>query len=442
MRPRPRIAIAQTQRLQLNLGLSASIEVLRADAAGLTRYLEEQAAANPHIALDRPPPGDWLPRWTGAFAQGSAPHQPPVQASVAPSLIAHVLAEIDRLTRPGRDRQIAHVLAEALEPSGWIGRPLAGLAQAAGASLPEVEAVLTRLQAIEPVGMFARSLAECLALQAADAGCLDPVMAGILDHLDLLAAGQFARLARHCAVPEAEITARLRLIRSFDPKPGAQFDQGAAPLREPDLLAVRGDNGWELRLNRSALPTLTLRAPPTRPVPPAARAAWGAARALQRLVEGRNATLLRVGREILRRQEAALAGGLAALLPLTMTEVAQVLGLHESTVSRVVAGTAVDTPLGTWWLRQMFSASVGPDASGIAAAALRARLARLVAGEDPARPLSDQVLAATLATAGISVARRTIAKYRAMLHIPPAHQRRQRRAGQLSVHAPKGRKGG
>ncbi|MDP4033361.1 MAG: RNA polymerase factor sigma-54 [Pseudorhodobacter sp.] len=439
MKTRPRISISQTQRLQLNLGLLASIKVLRADASGLTRYLEEQAAVNPHVALERPIPGEWLPRWRGAFQQ-AAQHTPPQQSSAAPSLIAHVMAEIDRVTSQGRERQIAQVLAEALEPSGWLRHPLAVLADAAKASMPEAEAVLTKLQAIEPVGLFARSLAECLRLQAADAGCLDAVMACILDHLELLAAGQFARLARLCAVPEAEIAARQRLIRSFDPKPGAQFEQGAAPLREPDLVATRGESGWQVVLNRSALPTLVLRARPARPIPPEAREAWAAARALERMVQTRNATLLQVGHEILRRQEAALDHGLGALVPLTMVEVAEVLGLHESTISRIVAGTAVDTPLGTWWLRQMFSGRLGPAAGGISAAALRDELARMVAGEDPARPLTDAALAAGLAAQGLAVARRTIAKYREMLHIPPAHRRR-RRAG-LSVRDMKSRKGG
>jgi len=267
MTPGPRITISQTLRLQLNLGLAASIRLLRADASGLTRYLEEQAAANPHVALERPATGDWLPRWSTAF-QRAGPLELPAQVSAGPSLVAHVMAGIERLTAPGRERTIAGVLVEALEPSGWLGRPVEVLAQVAGASLPETEAVLAKLQRIEPVGLFARSLGQCLRLQAADAGCLDGVMTVLLDHLDLLAAGQFARLARLCRVAESEITARLRLIRSFDPKPGAQFDPGAAPLREPDLVASRGSGGWQVALNRSALPTVGLRAP-LRPVAPA-----------------------------------------------------------------------------------------------------------------------------------------------------------------------------
>ncbi|EEW25294.1 RNA polymerase factor sigma-54 [Rhodobacter ferrooxidans] len=441
MKTRPRIVLAQTQRLQLNLGLSASIQLLQADASGLTRYLQEQAADNPHLSLQRPAPGDWLPRWTTAFAQTA---QPPEAASAAPSLMAHVMDRIEALTRPGRERQIAHLLAEALEPSGWVGRSLEAIADSAGASLPEAEAVLAKLQkGIEPVGLFARNLAECLRLQAQDADCLDPVMQAVLGHLDLLADGQFSRLARLCGVTEAEITARLRLIRGFDPKPGAQFDHGAAPLREPDLLATRGPTGWQVALNRSALPMLELHAPDHRPVPEAAKAQWAAAQALNRMLQNRNATLLRVAAEVLRRQEAALERGLSALVPLTMAQVAEALGLHESTISRIVAGTAVDTPLGCWWLRQMFSTRLGNETDGVSAAALRAALARLVAGEDPGKPLGDQALVEALAQDGMVVARRTVAKYREMLHIPPAHRRRRAKVpAKRSEKAAKGRAGG
>lgn len=426
MKSRPSIGIAQTQRLQLNLGLAASIKLLRSDAAGLTRYLEEQAADNPHLVLTRQDADNWLPRWQGAFRDaglGGGRAEEAAQAA-APSLMAHVMTAVDRLIPAGRDRQIAQVLAEALEPSGWIGTPLAVLAQGAGASVPEAEAVLKTLQKIEPCGLFARSLAECLRLQANDAGCLDSVMACILDHLDLLALGAFARLARMCDVTEADIRVRLAAIRGFDPKPGAQFDHGAAPLREPDLVAARGEKGWQVTLNRSALPAVSLHTPPERPATPEVRAAWAAARSLDRLVQMRNATLLRVGVDILRRQEAALDHGPGALVPLTMAEVAHGLDLHESTVSRIVAGTAVDTPRGTWWLRGLFSARLGPQGEAISAAALRATLSQIVANEDAGHPMSDAALVDALMAEGMFVARRTVAKYREMLHIPPAHRRR------------------
>ncbi|MGB8813487.1 MAG: RNA polymerase factor sigma-54 [Paracoccaceae bacterium] len=446
MKPRnpssPQLVIKQTQRMQLNLGLAASIRVLRMDGSGLTRYLEELAAENPHIRLDRPEMGEWLPRWSGAFAPaGTGGHAE--EANAAPSLMAHVMAGIDRVTKIGRERHIAHTLAEALEPSGWIGWSLSEIATSAGASVPEVEAVLVKLQQIEPTGLFARSLAECLMLQAAESGCLDRTMRCILGHLDLLAMRDFARLATLCEESEAEIMARLRLIRGFDPKPGAQFEAGAAPLREPDLVATKGEAGWQVVLNRSALPALSLQGGGGRDKTPQARADWAAARAVEQMVQTRNATLLRVGAEILRRQEAALEQGQAALVPLTMADVAEAVGLHESTISRIVAGTAVDTPLGTWWLRHLFSARLGPEGNAVSGAALRAALARLVGAEDSGKPLSDQALVDALAAGGMEVARRTVAKYREALQIPPVHRRRRRLSGStLPVRDRKGRIGG
>ena len=434
MSQRPRITVTQTQRLQLNLGLHAAIRLLRADAAGLTRYLEEVAADNPALKLDPPPlpgPGEWLPRWSRVFAASEAGH--PEQAAAGPSLMAHVLAAIDRHMTTPADRHIALALAEALEPSGWLGQSVAAIAAALHVKPREVEAVVRRLQEIEPAGLFARDLAECLRLQAQDEGCYDEVMALMLGNLDLLASGDLARLATIAKVDQAQIVQRFRLIRAMNPKPGSDFDALAAPrLREPDLLARRDASmGWEVTLNRSSLPALRLVDPGVGGAGVGGAgvggaAALAAAKAVQRLVQARNSTLLRVGREILQRQIGALSQGAGALVPMTMAEVAHALDLHESTISRVVSGTSVDTPLGVWWLRRLFSQGLGDEQNGalVSGAALRDQLSRAVAAEDKAAPLSDEALAGLLGQNGSTIARRTVAKYRAMLRIPPAHRRR------------------
>jgi RNA polymerase sigma-54 factor len=415
MKSRNRITIQQTQRLTLTTSLATSMKILRSDAEGLRRYLEEQAAENPSLLLSRPPVTDWTPRWTSAFAGGGLQQE---AAAAAPSLVSHALALVDRLRLRDRSARIAEALVEALEPSGWLGRPLAAIADATGTRLKEVEITLNRLQVeADPTGLFARSLAECLRLQAAEQGDLDPAMSAVLDRLDLVGRGEMDRLAREAGLDEATVRARIGTLRGYDPKPGARFQPMSAPVREPDLVAERGPQGWTLALNRSALPTLSL----------ADGKGEGrtAARELVRLVENRNATLLAVGQEIMSRQEAALNGGPGALVPMTMAEVAAAVGLHESTVSRVVAGTAVDTPQGTWWLRALFTGAVREG--GPSAGALRDRLARLVAAEDPTAPLSDDALARELARGGAPISRRTVAKYRAMLKLPPAHRRRLRR---------------
>ncbi|MEY3534314.1 MAG: hypothetical protein RI979_2338, partial [Pseudomonadota bacterium] len=358
MSQRQRIVIAQQQRLALNTSLHSAIRLLRSDTAGLTRYLEEQAAENPHLRLsapEPPAPGDWLPRWTG---RGGAAEP----AAAQPSLMAHVVAAIRTLdlTRPAQ--RIALALVEALEPSGWLGRAPEAVAKELGLPPDEVAAVLERLQGVDPPGLFARNLAECLALQARDMGRLDPEMQLILAHLDLLAEGQTARLARLCGCDEAGVLARFRLIRTMNPKPGTLFS-GAAPAlgREPDLLARPDAQGrWSLALNRSALPSLSLEPRPERDSAPEAAGQRSAAKAMCNMLQARNETLLRVGQEIALRQKAALVDGPGALVPMTMADLAEVLGLHVSTISRVVAGASMDSPFGVSWLRQMFSGARGP----------------------------------------------------------------------------------
>jgi RNA polymerase sigma-54 factor len=420
MKSRQSISQNTSQRLTLHTGLLTSIRLLKTDASGLSRYLEEHAAENPHLVVERRGHSDWLPRWRDAFRSiggGGLPDEIENVAGAGPSLMGHVMDAIDAMGLSRREQAIAEALADALEPSGWISRPLGDIAGEARASLPEVEAVLARLQKIEPIGLFARNLSECLALQARETGELDTVLEAILKRLDLLAQGDFGRLARSIGISEVDVTARLRVIRSFDPKPGSQFSAFAAPTREPDLVVQKGADGWVVALNRSALPDLRLA-----DLPKGTAGQRAEARNLIKLVEGRNATLLKVAGAILKHQTAALERGPQMLAPMTMAEIAAEVGLAQSTVSRIVAGTAVDTPQGTWWLRALFSQA--KDEGGQSAAALRERLARLVGTEDSAGPLSDAALAAALSSPGFDVARRTVAKYRTMLGIPPAHRRK------------------
>ena len=399
MSQRPRIEVRQSLRLKLTSGLQNALEVLRMDGPALARHLEEQASEVPGLVVKPPQPRDWLPRWTGVF-EGE------VAAPATSSLMGHVMGQIDLRIKGAGPRRIALALAEALGPAGWLERSVPAVARDLVVAVAAVEAVLEQLQEIEPTGLFARDLADCLRLQAAEAGVLDEVMGLILSRLDLLARADFAALGHLAGVDEAEILRRFRIIRTMTPKPGASFDDRAAPpLREPDLIW----RGGVLEVSGSSLPGLAL-------APGAGRGAVSALKGLERMVSARNATLLRVAGEILARQEAALAGG--ALVPLTMAELGLALGLAESTISRVVAGTSVDTPWGVWWLRGLFSRDMG----GVSAAALRGRVAALIAAEE--RPLSDQALADILTLEGARIARRTVAKYREELGLPPASGRR------------------
>jgi RNA polymerase sigma-54 factor len=424
MKPRQTMELRQTQRLALTVGLRQSIALLRLSSADLVAFLEERAAENPFLDLGRPveQATDWLPHWTAVFGQisGKGQGEADLQAAApGPSLMAHVLAQIDQTFADATDHAIAMVFAEALEPSGWLGRDPADIAAEASVAPVRAEAVLARLQRFDPTGIFARSLADCLRIQAAEADRLDPVMACILDHLDLLAAGNLPRLARLAGVDPAEIAVRLRVIRGFDPKPGARFEPGAIAAI-PDLVLQSTPQGWAVTLNRSALPQVSLRRGSASAMTDAERQAMASAREVVRMVEQRNATLLRVAQDILQYQRAALDHGMARLAPLTMADVATRLDLHETTISRVLAGVVVATPRGTLPLRAFICGAVGTVAAG----AVRAALALMVAGEDRANPLTDADLAARLAQDGMPLARRTVAKYRMMLRIPSSAARR------------------
>lgn len=340
-----RVTVQPTQRMALTTGLLTSIQLLRADAASLTQQLEDLATENPALVLTRRSGQDWLPRWKSAFAVDANRPEP---AAAAQSPMALMLDMVAAMTLPPLEARIAEALVAALEPTGWLGRPLAAIATDARAPLAATEAVLSHLQdRAEPSGLFDRNLAECLRLQARDADELDPIMAALLDRLDLLAKGEIDRLAQEIGTDTDEIRDRAGRLRRYDPKPGAQFEPLAAPVREPDLIAEPGAGGWTVALNRSSLPAVSVsegRGPD-----------HAAARLMLRMVEGRNATLLAVAQTVLARQTVALEQGPGALEPLTMAKVAKALSLHQSTISRVVAGTSVDTPRGTWWLRALFT---------------------------------------------------------------------------------------
>lgn len=434
----PRLGLSGQQRLQINPGLNQSVAMLRLDAAGLTEFLEKESGENPWLDLTPPappPPRDWLPRWQSSG--GEAPEAP----GPGPSLIAHVMDQIAALRLSPDQMGIALTLIEALEPTGWMTEPLPLIARSCGATVAEVDAVLIALQRIEPRGIFARDLAECLRLQAAEAGQLDRIMAGILDNLPLLAQGQTAKLARQLGVAVDAVQDRLRLLRGHNPKPGTLFDpMTPAHSREPDLILqplAGGKGSWQVSVNRAALPGLRLRV--KKPEVAGEKADKIRAKAVLSMIEARNRTLCRVAEAVLAHQGAAILGGAAALVPLTMAEIGEELGLHESTISRAVAGTSMDGPKGVIWLRNLFSPEVARDRDGraVSKAALKARLVRLIAREAKHQRLRDTDLAEALAQeTGILLSRRTIAAYREEAGIPIAGRRAAAKTGIFAAKRP------
>ena len=353
------------------------------------------------------------------------------------SLYTSIARQIGGLGMTDAEIELASVFVDALDPSGWLGTPLAAIADRSGVSMAEVTRMLHRLQTLEPAGIFARTLAECLRLQAVEQGLLTPVFDCVLNNLPMLANADLAGLARVCGCALADLRPILRDIRSLDPKPGTRFDAEPEPVRAPDLLVTAApEGGWQVELNRSTLPAVVIRDDEARrlsDVVPQRQAEAGSyvterlsvARWLARAVDHRNRTVLKIGEEIVRRQAAFFAHGPEHLRPMILKEIAEKAGVHESTVSRVTTNIMMATPRGTFPLKHFYTAALpSRDKTAGSAGAARHRIERLIKAEAASRPLSDDQLVHIMEAEGVSVARRTVAKYRDQLNIPTSSVRR------------------
>ncbi|MEM9435502.1 MAG: RNA polymerase factor sigma-54 [Pseudomonadota bacterium] len=438
----PRVSQGMTMTPQMQ----EAISLLQYTNTGLRQYIEKEAEDNPFIEFGDTPaastsaeapavaPGPAYGAGQSSHGLGDAGDVVARLAERPISLVAHVAQQFDILFSDPEERRIADRFLEALGPHGWLGEPLSEIAFAAGLDMEAAEHFLHAVQRVEPAGLFARDLAECLTLQAQERGLLTPIMARILDHLPRLAAADMTGLMRLCDCNLRELREVLKAIRTLNPKPGADFDGGAPLEREPDLILQRIAGEWQVELNRSTLPAVPIDESAARAMRLDVAAREYAserlrvARWLRRAVEHRNHTTLAIAAEIVRRQSAFLEHGEAYMAPMTLADVAEAVGMHESTVSRVTTGMLMVTPFGTLPLKRFFSTalSTGSEMAGDAtsATAVRYRIQKIVAAEDPARPLSDDAIAQAINDGGPVLARRTVAKYRDMLKIPSSFQRK------------------
>jgi len=338
------------------------------------------------------------------------------------------------------DRAVATAIIDAVDDDGYLSEPVSAihamLADELAITVEDVEAVLHRVQAFDPAGVAARDLSEALARQLQeleDTPQRELALVIVRGHLQELADQGVAAVARTLDRPEAEVGSALALVRTLDPRPGAAYGASHADHIVPDVIVRRAGEGWIVSLN----PEL---APPLRINPSYAALAnqldSGAdqqlvkrhleeARWLLKSLEHRNETLLEVAQAIVERQRGFLEHGPEAMRPLILRDIADAVGIHESTVSRVTTNKFLHTPRGTVELKRLFSTHVATEDGGqCAATAIHAMIRGLVDSEDPARPLSDNAIASRLKERGIQVARRTVAKYREGLSIPPASERK------------------
>jgi len=354
------------------------------------------------------------------------------------SLQDHLLWQLELARLVPRELAVARAIVDAISDDGYLTESLAEIAQTLRPELecsaPEVQRVLMRVQALDPPGVGARSVAECIELQLRQ---LDPDTSGLpaaleiaRAHLELLAGRELTLLRRELRVSEEELAAALALVRSCHPRPGAVVSAGAPEYVVPDVFVRRTEHGWGVEINPATLPRVRLNQSYASLIGRNAshatmRAQLQEARWLLKSLEIRNETLMKVARSIVARQTAFLEQGEEHMRPMILKDIAEAVGMHESTISRVTSGKYMHTPRGVFELRYFFSSQVeGANGSGTSSTAIRAKIRKLVRDEDPEAPLSDGRIAELLSAEGIPVARRTVAKYREAMGIAASNERR------------------
>jgi len=473
----PRLDFRQTQQLVMTPQLRQAIKLLQSSNLEVSAFVEEELERNPMLereegsapaapavaepdcfeaALSTTLPaegsGPIEADWSGGYESGEALY--PSRggridgwdeegrsleeiAGERPRSLRESLAEQARLAfTDARERLIAGQMIAALDPAGRLSLTDEAIAAALGCEASLVAGVRRRMQRFDPAGLFCADLRECLAVQLAELNRLDPAMQAMLDHLDLLARRDTAALLRVCGVDAEDLAGMVAELRRLNPKPGATHDGEQAPLVVPDVLMRRMPDGtWLLELNPETMPRVLVNRgfhatahTGTRSKEDRAFLAekLQAANWLVRSLEQRANTILRVAAEIVRRQEAFFRHGVGHLRPLILRDVADELGMHESTVSRVTANKYVATPRGTLELKYFFTTAIAGMRGGesFSAEAIRHRIRDMVDAETVADVLSDDAIVERLRAEGVDIARRTVAKYRDALRIPSSVQRK------------------
>lgn len=356
------------------------------------------------------------------------------------SLLAHLEGQMTLAGFSPETRLIGAALIDRLDDWGYVRVDLPDMAAQLGVSLQRLESVLCAMQGFQPAGIMARSLGECLALQLKARGRFDPAMEALIARLDLLARGDMRALQAACGVDSEDLAEMIAEVRALTPKPGAAFGGGPIQAVIPDIYVARASDGsWFVELNSDSLPRVLMNSRYAAQVSKAARgeaektfitecaasASW-----LVKSLDQRARTILKVAREIVRQQDGFLAFGVSMLRPLNLKAVADAIGMHESTVSRVTSNKYISTPRGVFELKYFFTASIQAADGGesYSAEAVRHRIKAMIDGESDGDIYSDDRIVEVLREAGIEIARRTVAKYREAMRIPSSVERRRRMA--------------
>jgi RNA polymerase sigma-54 factor len=477
----PSLSLRQSQQLVLTPQLRQAIQLLQLSNLELDAFLAEELSKNPLLEVpsdeggEEQPAGDFAPDEASGeeapddpgaddLIKGQADDDRPLDVDwqsealetdsfsdvvtsgagdeafdfervqyAAASLSEHLIDQLHGVS--GDLGDLARIITETLDETGYLSVPLQHIADLTGAPPPLVEKALELVQGLDPAGVGARSLAECLALQARAVDRYDPAMARLIDNLDLLSKGRTADLKRICGVDDEDLADMIRELRAYDPKPGCRFSAQAAQDVTPDVFVRRTRAGFAVELNQATLPRLLvnrryyqeLRSGPQ----DKASRAWlseclQSANWLVKALDQRARTIVKVVSEIVKRQQGFFERGVSAMKPLTLREVAEVIGMHESTVSRVTSNKYLLCDRGLYELKYFFGSGVASaEGDGAAAEAVKAAIRELIDAETEI--LSDDAIAGLLKDKGFDVARRTVVKYREAMGIGSSIQRRRLR---------------
>jgi RNA polymerase sigma-54 factor len=416
----------ETSRSSMEQGLGTELENVFPDDGA-----ERRAAPEPLT------PG--YSEWSGAGGGGNTDDtdynlESFVSAEI--TLAAHLSEQMALAISDPARRMIAQYLIDMVDEAGYLTGDLASIAEKLGAPLADVEAVLAILQTFDPPGVCARNLTECIAIQLRERDRFDPAMQALVGHLDLLAKRDLPGLRRICGVNDEDLVDMIAEIRNLNPKPGLAFGSTMVQPVVPDVLVRAAPDGtWQVELNSDTLPKVLINQRYYTQVAKGTRsdkdksyiadclqtATW-----LVRALDQRAKTILKVSSEIVRQQDGFFVKGVQHLRPLNLKTVADAIGMHESTVSRVTANKYMATSRGIFELKYFFTSAIAAADGGEAhsAEAVRHRIRQLIDGEAPADVLSDDAIVDRLHGAGIDIARRTVAKYREAMRIPSSVQRR------------------
>ena len=366
---------------------------------------------------------------------------PVYQGETTQTLQDYLMWQVELTPFSDTDRAIATSIVDAVDETGYLTVPLEDILESIGdeeIDIDEVEAVLKRIQRFDPVGVAAKDLRDCLLIQLSQFDKTTPWLEEarliISDHLDLLANHDFRTLMRVTRLKEDVLKEAVNLIQSLDPRPGQSIQTGEPEYVIPDVLVRKHNGHWTVELNSDSIPRLQINQHYASMCNNARndgdsqfiRSNLQDAKWLIKSLESRNDTLLRVSRCIVEQQQAFFEQGEEYMKPMVLADIAQAVEMHESTISRVTTQKYLHSPRGIFELKYFFSSHVNTEGGGEASStAIRALVKKLIAAENPAKPLSDSKLTSLLSEQGIMVARRTVAKYRESLSIPPSNQRNQ-----------------